>query len=56
MEVLTKAKDYAPDGTLTKNSIMLGCVETPDQVVKTMEKVRAEGVAVMTFGQYLRPS
>lgn len=50
------AKDYAPAGTLTKTSVMLGCGETPDQVVKTMEKVRAAGVDVMTFGQYMRPS
>ncbi|XWS54241.1 hypothetical protein CRYUN_Cryun10bG0073500 [Craigia yunnanensis] len=39
LDVLMKAKDYAPAGTLTKTSIMLGCGETPDQVVKTMEKV-----------------
>ncbi|KAH6795467.1 hypothetical protein C2S51_036453 [Perilla frutescens var. frutescens] len=56
LDVLVKAKDYAPPGTLTKTSIMLGCGETPDQIVKTMEKVRAAGVDVMTFGQYMRPS
>ncbi|NP_001312765.1 lipoyl synthase 2, mitochondrial-like [Nicotiana tabacum] len=56
MDVLKMAKDYAPAGTLTKTSIMLGCGETPEQVVKTMEKVRAAGVDVMTFGQYMRPS
>ncbi|PON80588.1 Lipoyl synthase [Parasponia andersonii] len=56
LEVLMMAKDHAPAGTLTKTSIMLGCGETPDQVVKTMEKVRAAGVDVMTFGQYMRPS
>ncbi|CAH9071446.1 unnamed protein product [Cuscuta epithymum] len=56
MDVLMMAKDYAPVGTLTKTSIMLGCGETPDQIVKTMEKVRAAGVDVMTFGQYMRPS
>ncbi|KAG8386892.1 hypothetical protein BUALT_Bualt03G0196100 [Buddleja alternifolia] len=56
MDVLVMAKDYAPPGTLTKTSVMLGCGETPDQVVKTMEKVRAAGVDVMTFGQYMRPS
>lgn len=50
------AKGFAPPGTLTKTSIMLGCGETPDQVVQTMEKVRAAGVDVMTFGQYMRPS
>lgn len=54
--VLMAAKDYAPPGTLTKTSVMLGCGETPDQVVATMEKVRAAGVDVMTFGQYMRPS
>lgn len=50
------AKEYAPIGTLTKTSIMLGCGETSEQVVSTMEKVRAAGVDVMTFGQYMRPS
>ncbi|XP_058218027.1 lipoyl synthase 2, mitochondrial [Rhododendron vialii] len=56
IDVLMMAKDHAPAGTLTKTSIMLGCGETPEQVVKTMEKVRAAGVDVMTFGQYMRPS
>ncbi|XP_052178414.1 lipoyl synthase 2, mitochondrial [Diospyros lotus] len=56
IDVLVMAKDYAPAGTLTKTSIMLGCGETPEQVVQTMEKVRAAGVDVMTFGQYMRPS
>ncbi|CAA0808811.1 Lipoyl synthase- mitochondrial [Striga hermonthica] len=50
LDVLVMAKEYAPAGTLTKTSIMLGCGETPDQVVKTMEKVRAAGIDVMTFG------
>ncbi|XP_031381220.1 lipoyl synthase 2, mitochondrial [Punica granatum] len=56
LDVLKMAKEYAPAGTLTKTSVMLGCGETPNQVVKTMEKVRAAGVDVMTFGQYMRPS
>lgn len=56
IDVLKMAKSYAPKGTLTKTSIMLGCGETPELVVKTMEKVRAAGVDVMTFGQYMRPS
>lgn len=50
------SKEYGPVGTLTKTSIMLGCGETPEQVVSTMEKIRAAGVDVMTFGQYMRPS
>ncbi|KAK4762239.1 hypothetical protein SAY87_030123 [Trapa incisa] len=56
LDVLMMAKRYSPAGTLTKTSIMLGCGETLDQVVRTMEKVRAAGVDVMTFGQYMRPS
>ncbi|EOA32189.1 hypothetical protein CARUB_v10015445mg [Capsella rubella] len=56
LDVLRMAKDHAHAGTLTKTYVMLGCGETPDQVVKTMEKVRAAGVDVMTFGQYMRPS
>lgn len=56
IDVLMMAKDHAPAGTLTKTSVMLGCGETPEQVVRTMEKVRAAGVDVMTFGQYMRPS
>lgn len=56
LSVLQMAKDYAPPGTFTKTSIMLGCGETPEQVLRAMEKVRAAGVDVMTFGQYMRPS
>ncbi|KAK3008761.1 hypothetical protein RJ639_013621 [Escallonia herrerae] len=56
IDVLMMAKKYAPAGTLTKTSVMLGCGETPDQVLRTMEKVRAAGVDVITFGQYMRPS
>nr|POE90859.1 lipoyl synthase, mitochondrial [Quercus suber] len=52
-DVLVMAKDYVPAGTLAKTSIML---ETPEQVVRNMEKVRPAGVDVMTFGQYMRPS
>ncbi|KAI4341069.1 hypothetical protein MLD38_025840 [Melastoma candidum] len=56
LDVLMMAKEYAPVGTLTKTSIMLGCGETPAQVIATMKKVREAGVDVMTFGQYMRPS
>ncbi|GLJ54472.1 hypothetical protein SUGI_1169890 [Cryptomeria japonica] len=56
LEVLKMAKSFAPPGTLTKTSIMLGCGETPVQVIKTMENVRKAGVDVMTFGQYMRPT
>jgi lipoic acid synthetase len=41
---------------LTKTSIMLGCGETDEQVRQTLVDLRAVGVSVVTFGQYLRPS
>ncbi|CAK9276377.1 unnamed protein product [Sphagnum jensenii] len=56
IHVLQMAKEMAPPGTLTKTSIMLGCGETPVQVVETMRKVREAGVDVMTLGQYMRPT
>lgn len=56
LAVLRMAKELAPRGTFTKTSIMLGCGEHPDQVMRTMEKVREAGVDVMTFGQYMRPT
>ncbi|CAM6112681.1 unnamed protein product [Calypogeia fissa] len=56
VDVLKMAKSMAPAGTLTKTSVMLGCGETPSQVLTTMEKVRAAGVDVITFGQYMRPT
>lgn len=56
VDVLKMAKAMAPAGTLTKTSVMLGCGETPSQVLRTMDKVRAAGVDVITFGQYMRPT
>uniref|UniRef100_A0A7N0UVB4 Lipoyl synthase, mitochondrial n=1 Tax=Kalanchoe fedtschenkoi TaxID=63787 RepID=A0A7N0UVB4_KALFE len=51
IDVLKLAKEYAPVGTLTKTSIMLGCGETPDQVLRTMEKLfnQQEHLALRTF-------
>jgi len=40
----------------TKSSLMLGLGETEEEVVRTMKDLRAIGVDVVTFGQYLRPS
>ena len=56
IDVLRMAKAMAAPGTLTKTSIMLGCGETPAQIIRTMELVRDAGVDVMTFGQYMRPT
>ena len=40
----------------TKTSIMLGFGETRDEVVETLRDLRAAGVDIVTFGQYLRPT
>ena len=35
---------------------MLGCGETPAEVRATLRDLRSNGVDVVTFGQYLRPT
>jgi lipoyl synthase len=39
-----------------KSGLMLGLGETIDEVVAVMRDLRAAGVAILTLGQYLRPS
>ena len=41
---------------LTKSGIIVGLGETNDEVVETMRDLRANGVDVVTVGQYLQPS
>jgi lipoyl synthase len=55
LAVLRHAKDRAPH-ILTKTSLMLGLGETQDEVLEAMSEARAEGVDILTLGQYLRPS
>jgi lipoic acid synthetase len=40
----------------TKTSIMVGLGETWQELQETLEDVRARGVDIVTFGQYLQPS
>ena len=42
--------------SLTKSGIIVGLGETNDEVVETMRDLRAQGVDVVTIGQYLQPS
>jgi lipoic acid synthetase len=53
--VLRHAKEVDP-AIKTKSGLMLGCGERPEEVVQTMRDMRANGVDVVTIGQYLRPS
>jgi lipoic acid synthetase len=43
-------------GAPTKSGLMLGLGETPDEVLQVMRDLRAHNVAILTLGQYLRPS
>ena len=52
--VLKKAKDLGIK--YTKSSIMLGLGETDEEIIEAMQDLRAIGVDIITFGQYLRPS
>src|SRR5690349_18914809 len=43
-------------GALTKTGVMLGLGETRDEVVDVMRDLAEARVAILTLGQYLRPS
>jgi lipoic acid synthetase len=43
-------------GMRTKSGIMLGLGETKEEVVQTMKDLAANGVDVITIGQYLQPT
>ncbi|MBS3824470.1 MAG: lipoyl synthase [Wenzhouxiangellaceae bacterium] len=55
LDLLEYAKRHRPE-VLTKTSLMLGLGETDDEVVECMRDLRAIGVDIVTFGQYLRPT
>ena len=41
---------------LTKSSVMLGLGETDAEIAETLDDLRENGVDIVTFGQYLRPT
>jgi len=55
LEVLAAAKALRP-GQATKSGLMVGLGETDDEVVAVLHDLRAQGVDIVTIGQYLRPS
>ncbi len=55
LSVLRAAKSMRPS-LFTKSSLMLGLGETRDEVLEAMRDLRANGVDLLTLGQYLRPS
>ncbi|MCM3618956.1 lipoyl synthase [Sutcliffiella horikoshii] len=55
LELLRRAKELQPD-IPTKSSIMIGLGETKEEIIETMEDLRANNVDIMAIGQYLQPS
>lgn len=55
LAVLAYAKRSRPD-RYTKSSIMLGLGETDEDVLQAARDLRASGVDIITFGQYLQPT
>ena len=55
LDVLAHAKRHRPD-VITKTSLMVGLGETEDELLETMDDLRAIDVDIVTFGQYLQPT
>lgn len=55
MSVLAYVKQHYP-WVLTKTSLMLGLGEMDEEILETMDELRAVGLDIVTFGQYLRPT
>jgi lipoic acid synthetase len=55
LELLRRAKEMNP-AIPTKSSLMLGVGETIEEVLQTMDDLRAVDCNILTLGQYLQPS
>lgn len=49
-------KQVSDSGIVSKSGIMLGLGETREEILQTMDDLRAVGCQVMTIGQYLQPT
>jgi len=54
LELLRRSKEQYPD-IPTKSGIMVGCGETTDELLQTMQDIRSCGTDILTIGQYLSP-
>jgi lipoyl synthase len=52
---LRNAKELQPD-IPTKSSIMVGLGESKDELIQTLDDLRANHVEIVTIGQYLQPT
>jgi lipoyl synthase len=55
LEFLRRAKEMNAS-IPTKSSIMIGLGETKEEIIETMDDLRANHVDIMTIGQYLQPT
>ncbi|ADU31663.1 lipoyl synthase [Evansella cellulosilytica] len=55
LEFLRRAKEMKPN-IPTKSSLMIGLGETKEEIIETMDDLRANNVDIMTIGQYLQPT
>jgi len=55
LALLRRARELDP-ALVTKSGLMCGLGEEWDELLGAMSDLRAQGVAVLTLGQYLRPS
>ena len=55
LELLERSKSMLENG-VTKSGMMVGLGETWDEIVETMEDLRAVECDLLTVGQYIRPS
>ncbi len=55
LEFLRIANELDPEGT-TKSSMMLGLGESKNEILETMDDLRAVGVSIINLGQYLQPA
>ncbi|UTR08775.1 lipoyl synthase [Evansella sp. LMS18] len=55
LRFLQRAKEISP-ATPTKSSIMIGLGETKEEIIETMDDLRAHEVDILTIGQYLQPT
>lgn len=55
LELLERSTRFAPD-IPTKTGLMVGLGETEEELIEVFRDLRKVGVAILTIGQYLRPS
>ena len=53
LELLRRLKE---GGMKTKSGVMLGLGESEEEVIETMDDLRAVNVDILTLGQYLQPT